>query len=129
MCECVFFLAASDNDRPRDTLKYQVLKSWWGNVSLVTDQHTPLQYFTQELIDRNLVAFCHQSKLCLEKKILTSLILKLYFNFGFNYEGLATKKHIRKQNIIFLHNVLLIPFFFCNCPIFLAKNSFAVLTL
>lgn len=43
-------------------MRYQILRSWWGNVSLQTDRHTPIQYFTQELIDRNLIIFCHQSK-------------------------------------------------------------------
>lgn len=56
------FIAATDDDRPKDTLRFQVLRSWSGNVTLLTDQRTPLQYFTQELIDRNLVAFCHKSK-------------------------------------------------------------------
>lgn len=57
-----FSAAATDDDRPKDTLRYQVLRSWWGNVSLLTERPAPLQYFTQELIDRNLVVFSHQSE-------------------------------------------------------------------
>lgn len=55
--------AATDADRPFEALQYQVLECWWGNISLVTDPKTSLHFFTQELIDKNLIAFKHLSKL------------------------------------------------------------------
>lgn len=55
------FLGAVDEDRPLESLQYRVLGSWWGNVSLVSDPNTALQFFTQDLIAQNLVAFRHQS--------------------------------------------------------------------
>lgn len=55
-------LAAADADQPMETLKYQVISSRWGNVSLLNEPHTSLKYFTQELIDRKMVVFRHQSK-------------------------------------------------------------------
>lgn len=54
-------LGAVDEDRPPESLQYRVLGSWWGNVSLVSDPNTALQFFTQDLIAQNLVAFRHQS--------------------------------------------------------------------
>nr|CAH7751852.1 unnamed protein product [Callosobruchus chinensis] len=54
-------LAATDDDRPEETLKYHVQSCWWGSVSLVSDLTTPLNYFTQELIDKRMVIFHHQN--------------------------------------------------------------------
>ncbi|KAJ8923809.1 hypothetical protein NQ315_010391 [Exocentrus adspersus] len=54
-------LAAVDDDRPKDTLKYQVQSCWWGSVSLQSDVSTSLNYFTQELIDKKMVVFRHQN--------------------------------------------------------------------
>lgn len=56
------FSAAVDDDRPKDTLKYQVQSCWWGSVSLISDVTTSLNYFTQELLDKRMVVFRHQSK-------------------------------------------------------------------
>ncbi|XP_071054832.1 chondroitin sulfate proteoglycan 4 isoform X2 [Onthophagus taurus] len=53
------FLAAEDADRPLEVLKYQVLGCWWGNVSLISQPDISLQYFTQELINMNMIVFRH----------------------------------------------------------------------
>ncbi|RZC35357.1 chondroitin sulfate proteoglycan 4, partial [Asbolus verrucosus] len=50
-------LAATDEDRPGDTLKYQVLNCWWGIVSLKSDLSTSVSHFTQELIDKKMIVF------------------------------------------------------------------------
>ncbi|XP_066152792.1 chondroitin sulfate proteoglycan 4 [Euwallacea fornicatus] len=54
-------LATIDDDRPKETLKYHVQSCWWGNVSLITDDKTPLNYFTQEAVDKGLVIFKHHN--------------------------------------------------------------------
>ncbi|KAJ8970004.1 hypothetical protein NQ314_001433 [Rhamnusium bicolor] len=54
-------LAAVDDDRPKDTLKYQVQICWWGSVSLISDVSTSLNHFTQELLDKGMVVFRHQN--------------------------------------------------------------------
>ncbi|KAL1493095.1 hypothetical protein ABEB36_011222 [Hypothenemus hampei] len=54
-------LAAIDNDRPKETLKYHVQSCWLGNVSLITDDKKALHYFTQEFIDNGLVIFKHHN--------------------------------------------------------------------
>lgn len=56
------FLAAVDDDRPIETLKYHVQHCWWGIVTLVSEVTSPLNYFTQEFIDKGMVVFQHQSK-------------------------------------------------------------------
>lgn len=45
-----------------DTLTYQVLGSWWGNVSLTTVPNSPARFFTQEFINKGFVIFHHQSE-------------------------------------------------------------------
>ncbi|GJQ68142.1 putative chondroitin sulfate proteoglycan [Trypoxylus dichotomus] len=52
-------LAAVDADRPEEVLRYHILGCWWGNVTPASDRHTPLHYFTQEWINKNLVVFRH----------------------------------------------------------------------
>ncbi|XP_060516425.1 chondroitin sulfate proteoglycan 4 [Cylas formicarius] len=52
-------LAAVDEDRPKEILKYRVQSCWWGNISLISDSKTPLNYFTQEDINKGLVVFNH----------------------------------------------------------------------
>ncbi|XP_019760594.2 chondroitin sulfate proteoglycan 4 isoform X2 [Dendroctonus ponderosae] len=54
-------LAAIDDDKPKETLKYHVQSCWWGNVSLITDDKTPLNYFTQEFVDHGLIIFQHHN--------------------------------------------------------------------
>ncbi|KAJ8949136.1 hypothetical protein NQ318_012884 [Aromia moschata] len=54
-------LAAVDDDRPKDTLRYQVQSCWWGSVMLTSDTSTSLNYFTQELVDKGMVVFRHQN--------------------------------------------------------------------
>ncbi|CAG9759266.1 unnamed protein product [Ceutorhynchus assimilis] len=54
-------LATIDEDRPKEALKYHVQSCWWGNVSLITDNKTPLTYFTQEFVDNGLVIFKHHN--------------------------------------------------------------------
>ncbi|CAH1153718.1 unnamed protein product [Phaedon cochleariae] len=51
-------LAATDEDLPKDTLKYHVQNCWWGVVSLMSDVAS-LTYFTQEFIDKRMVVFRH----------------------------------------------------------------------
>lgn len=55
-------LAAADSDKPKETLRFQVTGCWWGNVTLVNDPNTLLHFFTQELINKEMVMFRHQSK-------------------------------------------------------------------
>ncbi|XP_030746194.1 chondroitin sulfate proteoglycan 4 isoform X2 [Sitophilus oryzae] len=54
-------LAASDDDRPKETLRYHVQSCWWGNVSLIAETKTALKYFTQEFVDNGLVIFKHHN--------------------------------------------------------------------
>lgn len=54
-------LAATDADRPKEMLRFQVSGCWWGNISLINDADTSLQFFTQELINKHLVVFRHQN--------------------------------------------------------------------
>lgn len=56
------FLASVDDDLPKETLKYQVQSCWWGTVSLEADVTTPINYFTQEQVDKGMIVFRHQSK-------------------------------------------------------------------
>ena len=58
----IFLLATVDGDQPPEVLRYRILGCWWGNVSLISDPSTSLQFFTQELINKSLVAFRHLSK-------------------------------------------------------------------
>lgn len=60
LCKYLCFVAFSDADQPRDTLQFHVLRCWWGNVSMLNSSES-LQFFTQQLIDKNLIVFHHQS--------------------------------------------------------------------
>ncbi|KAF5300206.1 hypothetical protein FQA39_LY11240 [Lamprigera yunnana] len=54
-------LAAVDSDFPSDSLVYQIMGSWWGNVSLKSEIDVSLRYFTQELLDQGEIVFRHQN--------------------------------------------------------------------
>ncbi|EFA11160.2 Chondroitin sulfate proteoglycan 4-like Protein [Tribolium castaneum] len=53
-------LAAIDNDKPGDTLKYQVINSWWGSLALKSDLANSVNHFTQELINLGMIVFKNQ---------------------------------------------------------------------
>lgn len=60
----ILFLAATDEDRPKETLKFYVQTCWWGNISFITDNNiNPINYFTQDAVNKGLVVFKHHSKL------------------------------------------------------------------
>ncbi|KAJ8965484.1 hypothetical protein NQ317_017185 [Molorchus minor] len=53
--------AVIDDDKPKETLKYQVQSCWWGSVSLLSDVSSSLNYFTQELLDKGIIVFRHHN--------------------------------------------------------------------
>lgn len=58
----IIFPASIDDDLPKETLKYLVQNCWWGTVSLQANVSSPLNYFTQEQIDKGMIVFRHRSK-------------------------------------------------------------------
>ncbi|KAF5283047.1 hypothetical protein FQR65_LT14108 [Abscondita terminalis] len=54
-------LAAVDSDLPSDTLVFQIMGCWWGNVSSKSEPDVSLRYFTQELLNEGEILFRHQN--------------------------------------------------------------------
>ncbi|XP_050497411.1 chondroitin sulfate proteoglycan 4 [Diabrotica virgifera virgifera] len=52
-------LAAVDDDKPKEILKYQVQTCWFGIVSLISNITAQLNTFTQDMIDEGLIVFRH----------------------------------------------------------------------
>uniref|UniRef100_A0A1Y1JQR6 Chondroitin sulfate proteoglycan 4 n=2 Tax=Photinus pyralis TaxID=7054 RepID=A0A1Y1JQR6_PHOPY len=54
-------LSAVDLDTPADSIVFQILGCWWGNVSIVSEPDSSLRFFTQELINQEVIVFRHQN--------------------------------------------------------------------
>ncbi|XP_056646513.1 chondroitin sulfate proteoglycan 4 [Diorhabda sublineata] len=52
-------LAAVDDDRPKQILKYQIKMCWSGTIALKSDTTTQLNHFSQDMIDKRLIVFHH----------------------------------------------------------------------
>ncbi|KAK5639651.1 hypothetical protein RI129_012143 [Pyrocoelia pectoralis] len=54
-------LAAVDPDTSAAMIVFHILGCWWGNVSIVSEPDSSLRFFTQELVDQDVVVFRHQN--------------------------------------------------------------------
>lgn len=61
------------------------MRCWWGNVAILSNLSTSLQFFTQQLIDKNLILFRHQSKFILR------FTANNYVNFAIFTDGSEAK--------------------------------------
>lgn len=95
------FLAATDEDKPGDTLRYQVLNSWWGGLFHKTDPSTTVSSFTQEMIDSKLIVFHHQSKIMINLSFILIFFFALQTEAKLNSVLILTMDYTRQKNTHF----------------------------